>query len=1840
MLDRTITNYHIDVNKKLRDLYKKWEESSDNNLLKYYQYIVVNIICDPEFGIDGINNRGILVNHTMGMGKTRLAAAIAYHCMKFTKRRIITMMPNSLKNNFETTMRDFISRKGDEFSEMPPINYVTMDAYNASTQLPDLENSLLIIDEAHDLFSAIVNGSKNGQMIYEKVMATKNIIIVPFTGTMPAKDPFELVPCFNMLAGYDLLPPMYSTFEQNFINGTKVKNADIFLNRITGLISHVSSKLPIGISDGVQVKLEPGDDGWYPVELPMKTMEVEMSEPQYRAYLMARQKELVETSRSFRNDRMPNRMMLPSANSSASSSYYVKSRTISNYYSPEGLYDVDASPKMDAMAKVISSSEGISLVYSQFVNASGIKIEGKYLEKYGFEPFTYQPVTGGAQPKQPYRAKTAQRSERNYYTPKYNGKSPIAFEDCKCEVTFIDPGYTDIEAQYIRDNIDKPFYTLVNVNNDISDEINYKESRGHINQTMDIELNLHHGQRKLLLTLIRCFNKFSDHKKQLICVYAGSAPGNNIPLVMDMFPNIIMHCYDPADFSDVLKRHSRIKYYNQFFTDETAKEWEEKCDIFISDIRQSIEDATEFNKAVDEDNQRQDRWIQIIKPRLGAMVKFRPAYIELTDTSHVTTTMKADIEIQCWPPVRSSETRLMVSPPYTTMTFNTLKYDRFMYVHNIIDRNWCCYPIIDKSVATVPGFDRCYDCTFESYTWHDYLKRPNVPKRFQLTVGELMNIVTQHIHQRLDVPFRKSFHGLYPEMPRCKSRQLIWKETTLATLVTGGRETEITTKVQSMDKKYPVNKHIISNWDIPYNYLRTRFIATIDFLTKFVYPQTKYTAIVIEGVSIASTENGYILNQLSYLFPNITWQLICLFAPSDKLSLNERIYVQQCESVGKITQKLQKCKQVDFLISYPPIDSRWIEATKPKIGVMCTENKIIKSYEDPPINRKINITHVTEMYSSYQYAYMLWNPGVWHYISNEDNNVMPSENISELYKQHDISRPYVTYESSEEIFIDGFDNCYDCCAEVAIWKKYKELYKLDGSGKKGQNVTIDFFMKTTCDMCRISTLTNTLQKDGYLHGECGKNEVQLMKMLQVEGGMELQYIRIKDINESQAKQLIDIHNNELIMPFIGDGNRWTTAYVAELIKYDNNDFIRKNDYNMQWIIQTGDVVIGYISLRPVKRVDGVVQLRYFVDPDFRGNSIATEAVKMVISNIGKDILSVWAQINPENKASIRAVEKAGFAFLKKSIEFQDYLIYSYKIRDGVEVDLSEATKTFPYRKNFIKSPQYMWKMLAIDIVKPSWNGNIFARTFPDQYENIDSISDHFAEHVRIHCKERGHKSPVAVWNGMKVNKQWSKVPIEARKQRERIYMISRGCNLFNAALAVAVYDRYGIPNCKILDPAAGWGDRLIAACRVNAELYDAFDTNPLLQSVYDDETRFCHSNGSETKCQVRCEPFEKAEVKNNFYNIVFVSPPFYDKELYIGDDTSTTLYQSYEEWLEKYFKAMLLKSVQSLADNGYLITYLPPSLIAPSREILEPVMEFVEVVAFQQIVKDKQPISRESLVWRKHIFVEGGNDDIDDNEKDMDEYSANFWPLYSGGSDNDKTGFKYAIISGETPKEERDYIMKIATSVDNINGDLIKCLLVSKTGAQGLDLKCVRHTHQMEPYWHMSRANQFKSRAIRMGSHDMLPKDKRIVQPYMWVSTMNKKVWNLLPATAREELTIDQMFMVEGQRKHELCEQFRALLLQVCFECNLFGYSKCRSCQPNNTKLFHKDYMLDFKSKTDPCLPVTKQEVKVKSVVMDEIEYKYSVDDGHHEFYEEQKLGWVEIPITDPRYELLLQLVA
>ncbi len=169
-------------------------------------------------------------------------------------------------------------------------------------------------------------------------------------------------------------------------------------------------------------------------------------------------------------------------------------------------------------------------------------------------------------------------------------------------------------------------------------------------------------------------------------------------------------------------------------------------------------------------------------------------------------------------------------------------------------------------------------------------------------------------------------------------------------------------------------------------------------------------------------------------------------------------------------------------------------------------------------------------------------------------------------------------------------------------------------------------------------------------------------------------------------------------------------------------------------------------------------------------------------------------------------------------------------------------------------------------------------------------------------------------------------------------------------------------------------------------------------------------------------------------------------------------------------------------------------------------------------------------------------------------------------------------------------------------------------------------------YWDAARDAQIRGRASRLGSHDALPRDERVVQPRIYLAVANKIIRDR--ALDKEAKTIDELFYDRAQDKYQTNVAFRQLLAEVCLECQLFGYGRCRVCVPTNVKLYHDDPALDLRL-PDPCTIREESDVEATPITLGDRTYYYVPAEGTalgYTFYRyrEDLGGYAVVDQSDP----------
>lgn len=139
---------------------------------------------------------------------------------------------------------------------------------------------------------------------------------------------------------------------------------------------------------------------------------------------------------------------------------------------------------------------------------------------------------------------------------------------------------------------------------------------------------------------------------------------------------------------------------------------------------------------------------------------------------------------------------------------------------------------------------------------------------------------------------------------------------------------------------------------------------------------------------------------------------------------------------------------------------------------------------------------------------------------------------------------------------------------------------------------------------------------------------------------------------------------------------------------------------------------------------------------------------------------------------------------------------------------------------------------------------------------------------------------------------------------------------------------------------------------------------------------------------------------------------------------------------------------------------------------------------------------------------------------------------------------KYMMITGQkslSSEKDRELSLLAATDDDNINGEKIKVIIVSRAGSEGLDFKNIRQMHILDPWYNLNRAEQVIGRAVRNKSHCMLPYNNRNVEIYLYGTELKDS----------DEEAIDLYIYRVAERKGLLIANVSRVLKETAIDCLL-----------------------------------------------------------------------------------------
>ena len=246
------------------------------------------------------------------------------------------------------------------------------------------------------------------------------------------------------------------------------------------------------------------------------------------------------------------------------------------------------------------------------------------------------------------------------------------------------------------------------------------------------------------------------------------------------------------------------------------------------------------------------------------------------------------------------------------------------------------------------------------------------------------------------------------------------------------------------------------------------------------------------------------------------------------------------------------------------------------------------------------------------------------------------------------------------------------------------------------------------------------------------------------------------------------------------------------------------------------------------------------------------------------------------------------------------------------------------------------------------------------------------------------------------------------------------------------------------------------------------------------------------------------------------------------------------------------------------------------------------------------------------------------------------WEIIQSEEDLNKP--KFFLYTGTESVEEKEILRNIynsqwgfvpssivdklkETAENNYMGEIVKIMMITSSGAEGINLKNTRFVHIVEPYWHMVRLEQVIGRARRICSHEDLPEELRTVKVFLYMTTLSEEqstneknkeliIRDVSRIDKKTTLTTDEYLYEIARIKNNINQQLLKAVKESSIDCSLhtagsnenlvcYGYGKVESNQFGSYPTLEED-----KNQKDEMNVVAKKLTLVK-ITVEGTDYAY-----------------------------------
>ncbi len=176
---------------------------------------------------------------------------------------------------------------------------------------------------------------------------------------------------------------------------------------------------------------------------------------------------------------------------------------------------------------------------------------------------------------------------------------------------------------------------------------------------------------------------------------------------------------------------------------------------------------------------------------------------------------------------------------------------------------------------------------------------------------------------------------------------------------------------------------------------------------------------------------------------------------------------------------------------------------------------------------------------------------------------------------------------------------------------------------------------------------------------------------------------------------------------------------------------------------------------------------------------------------------------------------------------------------------------------------------------------------------------------------------------------------------------------FRPTVAKWIYDNFS-GDGNVLDFSCGYGGRLFGA--LSSDKVKSYTGTDPCSKTYKQLLKINEVVNNDKKVEIFNKPFEDLTFQNNYYDLSFSSPPYFNTEEYSYEDTQSFIrYKTTKEWKEKFLTPLIEKNYNCLKKDGWFIINIANVKTYPLLE--EDTIKISENIGFKLIKTYKMSLS-------------------------------------------------------------------------------------------------------------------------------------------------------------------------------------------------------------------------------------------------------------------------------------------